>query len=134
MTAEQTSIEQLTSGSQAASQPRAGFGDDAVIACDSLVRIYSTAGIEVQALQGLDLDAGRGVDPDQAVAGDDRGVPGAVARRRGGPVAAGELLNGGPLRHCLASLAGASLASGGVSVPAADQGSLISTSPAFIQS
>jgi len=55
MTAEQTSIEQLTSGSQAASQPRAGFGDDAVIACDSLVRIYSTAGIEVQALQGLDL-------------------------------------------------------------------------------
>ncbi len=34
---------------------RGGFGDDAVIACDSLVRIYSTAGIEVQALQGLDL-------------------------------------------------------------------------------
>ena len=55
MTVEQTSIEQLTSGRQAASQPRAGFGDDAVIACDSLVRIYSTAGIEVQALQGLDL-------------------------------------------------------------------------------
>jgi len=54
MTAEQTSIEQLTSGSQAAGRPR-GFGDDAVIACDSLVRIYSTAGIEVQALQGLDL-------------------------------------------------------------------------------
>src|SRR5690242_12158702 len=52
---EQTSIEQLTSGEQAAGASRASFGDDAVIACDSLVRIYSTAGIEVQALQGLDL-------------------------------------------------------------------------------
>jgi ABC-type lipoprotein export system ATPase subunit len=52
---EQTSIEQLTSGQQAAGDGRASFGDDAVIACDSLVRIYSTAGIEVQALQGLDL-------------------------------------------------------------------------------
>src|SRR5215471_10338443 len=52
---EQTSIEQLTSGRQAAGAKRASFGDDAVIACDSLVRIYSTAGIEVQALQGLDL-------------------------------------------------------------------------------
>jgi ABC-type lipoprotein export system ATPase subunit len=52
---EQTSIEQLTSGQQAAGSRRASFGDDAVIACDSLVRIYSTAGIEVQALQGLDL-------------------------------------------------------------------------------
>ncbi len=52
---EQTSIEQLTSGHQATGAERASFGDDAVIACDSLVRIYSTAGIEVQALQGLDL-------------------------------------------------------------------------------
>src|SRR5499425_2906585 len=52
---EQTSIEQLTSGQQAAGAKRASFGDDALIACDSLVRIYSTAGIEVQALQGLDL-------------------------------------------------------------------------------
>ena len=50
-----TSIEQLTSGERAAGGKRASFGDDAVIACDSLVRIYSTAGIEVQALQGLDL-------------------------------------------------------------------------------
>ena len=55
MSVEQTSIEQLTSGQQAAGATRASFGDDAVIACDSLVRIYSTAGIEVQALQGLDL-------------------------------------------------------------------------------
>jgi ABC-type lipoprotein export system ATPase subunit len=55
MSVEQTSIEQLTSGQQAAGATRTSFGDDAVIACDSLVRIYSTAGIEVQALQGLDL-------------------------------------------------------------------------------
>jgi ABC-type lipoprotein export system ATPase subunit len=58
---EKTSIEQLTSASREPDAPgvpaakRASFGDDAVIACDSLVRIYSTAGIEVQALQGLDL-------------------------------------------------------------------------------
>ena len=55
MTVEQTSIEQLTSGRQETVGKRGSFGDDAVIACDSLVRIYSTAGIEVQALQGLDL-------------------------------------------------------------------------------
>ena len=58
---ERTSIEELTSLGREPDAPgvpaakRAGFGDDAVIACDSLVRIYSTAGIEVQALQGLDL-------------------------------------------------------------------------------
>src|ERR1700752_2276662 len=58
---ERTSIEQLTSAGREPDAPgvpttaRPGFGDDAVIACDSLVRIYSTAGIEVQALQGLDL-------------------------------------------------------------------------------
>ena len=36
------------------------FGQDALIVCDSLVRIYQTGSIEVQALQGLDLlvDAG----------------------------------------------------------------------------
>ena len=55
MTLEQTSIEQLTSGREGGGDKRASFGDTAVIACDSLVRIYSTAGIEVQALQGLDL-------------------------------------------------------------------------------
>jgi ABC-type lipoprotein export system ATPase subunit len=32
-----------------------GFGAGAVIACDRLVRIYTVEGIEVQALQGLDL-------------------------------------------------------------------------------
>jgi ABC-type lipoprotein export system ATPase subunit len=52
---ERTSIEQLTESGQGASPSRAAFGSSAVIACDSLVRIYSTAGIEVQALQGLDL-------------------------------------------------------------------------------
>ncbi|GIG19617.1 ABC transporter ATP-binding protein [Cellulomonas chitinilytica] len=31
------------------------FGDGALIVCDSLVRIYQSEGVEVQALQGLDL-------------------------------------------------------------------------------
>ncbi|WP_329117422.1 ABC transporter ATP-binding protein [Streptomyces sp. NBC_01465] len=34
---------------------RPAFGHDALIACDRLVRIFSTDGVEVQALQGLDL-------------------------------------------------------------------------------
>ena len=58
---QRTSIEQLTGGGPpageragAAAKPP-GFGDGAAIACDRLVRIYSIAGIEVQALQGLDL-------------------------------------------------------------------------------
>jgi ABC-type lipoprotein export system ATPase subunit len=55
---ERTSIEELTGAEPATGEGEArqpGFGDGAVIACDRLVRIYSTAGIEVQALQGLDL-------------------------------------------------------------------------------
>ncbi|WP_425953726.1 ABC transporter ATP-binding protein [Xylanimonas sp. McL0601] len=32
-----------------------GFGDGAFVVCDALVRIYQAEGIEVQALQGLDL-------------------------------------------------------------------------------
>jgi ABC-type glutathione transport system ATPase component len=36
------------------------FGRDALIACESLVRIYQTGSIEVQALQGLDLAVDRG--------------------------------------------------------------------------
>ena len=32
-----------------------GYGDGALIVCDRLVRIYTAEGIEVQALQGLDL-------------------------------------------------------------------------------
>jgi ABC-type lipoprotein export system ATPase subunit len=51
---DRTSIRQLTDLG-AAQAPPPEFGADAVIACDRLVRIYSTAGIEVQALQGLDL-------------------------------------------------------------------------------
>jgi ABC-type lipoprotein export system ATPase subunit len=56
---ERTSIERLASGlgpapGRAPGGPAAG-APDAVIACDRLVRIYSTAGIEVQALQSLDL-------------------------------------------------------------------------------
>jgi putative ABC transport system ATP-binding protein len=35
-------------------------GQDAVIVCEDLVRIYQTGSIEVQALQGLDLVVGRG--------------------------------------------------------------------------
>jgi ABC-type lipoprotein export system ATPase subunit len=38
-----------------AQRARASYGGGALIVCDRLVRIYSTGGIEVQALQGLDL-------------------------------------------------------------------------------
>lgn len=38
-----------------ASQQRVAFGGDAHIVCDNLVRIYKTEGVEVVALQGLDL-------------------------------------------------------------------------------
>ncbi|MFD9795906.1 ABC transporter ATP-binding protein [Streptomyces sp. NPDC059070] len=34
---------------------RPAYGHDALIACDRLVRIFTTDGVEVQALQGLDL-------------------------------------------------------------------------------
>lgn len=40
---------------RAARQDRAVYGADAHIVCDNLVRIYKTDGIEVVALQGLDL-------------------------------------------------------------------------------
>ncbi|GAB3674444.1 ABC transporter ATP-binding protein [Actinocorallia lasiicapitis] len=36
------------------------YGADALIVCDNLVRIYKTDGVEVVALQGLDLLVGRG--------------------------------------------------------------------------
>jgi ABC-type lipoprotein export system ATPase subunit len=38
-----------------ASRSRPTYGHDALITCDRLVRIFTTDGIEVQALQGLDL-------------------------------------------------------------------------------
>src|SRR5580658_1791519 len=71
-----TSIDQLTSGARGPGERgdatavgrhgegRAPGAGDAVIACDRLVRIYSTAGIEVQALQSLDLV----VDPGERTA------------------------------------------------------------------
>ncbi|MEU1535436.1 ABC transporter ATP-binding protein [Streptomyces fagopyri] len=38
-----------------ATRARPAYGHDALIACDRLVRIFSADGVEVQALQGLDL-------------------------------------------------------------------------------
>ncbi|TGB13325.1 ABC transporter ATP-binding protein [Streptomyces sp. MZ04] len=38
-----------------AHRDRPAYGHDALITCDRLVRVFSTDGIEVQALQGLDL-------------------------------------------------------------------------------
>src|SRR6185437_14884130 len=39
----------------AARREQPAYGHDALITCDRLVRIFSADGIEVQALQGLDL-------------------------------------------------------------------------------
>ena len=52
-----TSIADL--GAESARQHR-DFGAGSLIACDRLVRIYVAAGIEVQALQGLDLVVNQG--------------------------------------------------------------------------
>ncbi|MFD4140723.1 ABC transporter ATP-binding protein [Streptomyces sp. NPDC058572] len=46
-----TQLEQRAS----ARRDRPSYGHDALITCDRLVRIFSTDGVEVQALQGLDL-------------------------------------------------------------------------------
>ncbi|MEU8773659.1 ABC transporter ATP-binding protein [Streptomyces sp. NPDC048606] len=43
----------------AAAEPRVRSADAAIV-CDRLVRIFSTAGVEVQALQGLELSVARG--------------------------------------------------------------------------
>ncbi|GAA1354720.1 ABC transporter ATP-binding protein [Streptomyces beijiangensis] len=43
-----------------ARRDRPSYGHDALIACDRLVRIFSTDGVEVQALQGLDLLVAQG--------------------------------------------------------------------------
>ena len=45
-------------GAEASRQHR-DFGAGSLIVCDRLVRIYIAAGIEVQALQGLDLPRAR---------------------------------------------------------------------------
>ncbi len=43
-----------------AQRGRASYGDGVLVVCDQVVRIYTGEGIEVQALQGLDLLIGRG--------------------------------------------------------------------------
>ncbi|MET9955639.1 ABC transporter ATP-binding protein [Streptomyces sp. NPDC006339] len=49
-----TTLEELERRA-AARRDRPSYGHDALIACDRLVRIFTTDGVEVQALQGLDL-------------------------------------------------------------------------------
>ena len=48
-------VSELDALSAAASAGHADYGEGALIVCDRLVRIYTAEGIEVQALQGLDL-------------------------------------------------------------------------------
>jgi ABC-type lipoprotein export system ATPase subunit len=45
----------LSRAEEAARRPRPRFGDQALIVCDNLVKIYKVADLEVVALQGLDL-------------------------------------------------------------------------------
>lgn len=64
MTTTQTQAQSLaTLEDRARARPDA-YGEHALIACDNLVRIYQSEGIEVQALQGLDLL----VDPGEEIA------------------------------------------------------------------
>ncbi|BAU83299.1 ABC transporter ATP-binding protein [Streptomyces laurentii] len=49
-----TTLEELERRATA-HRERPSYGHDALIACDRLVRIFTTDGVEVQALQGLDL-------------------------------------------------------------------------------
>ncbi|UYQ62170.1 ABC transporter ATP-binding protein [Streptomyces peucetius] len=49
-----TTLEQLEKRA-AAHRDRPSYGHDALITCDRLVRIFASDGVEVQALQGLDL-------------------------------------------------------------------------------
>jgi ABC-type lipoprotein export system ATPase subunit len=49
------SLAQLERAAAEAPATAGGFGAGSVIACDRLVRVYSVEGIEIQALQGLDL-------------------------------------------------------------------------------
>ncbi|MER6099994.1 ABC transporter ATP-binding protein [Streptomyces sp. NPDC001728] len=52
--ADTTTLEELERRATAR-RDRPSYGHDALIACDRLVRIFTTDGVEVQALQGLDL-------------------------------------------------------------------------------
>ncbi|GAA2829149.1 ABC transporter ATP-binding protein [Kitasatospora sp. CM 4170] len=53
------SLQELQERALAAARPKAPGGDAAIV-CDRLVRIFSTEGIEVQALQGLELTIQQG--------------------------------------------------------------------------
>ena len=57
-----TADDRGTVGALASEAARAhdDYGAGALIVCDRLVRIYTAEGIEVQALQGLDLVVGPG--------------------------------------------------------------------------
>jgi putative ABC transport system ATP-binding protein len=55
-----TGVAQAAGWATAAGQAAAGYGSDSMIMCDRLVRIFVTGGIEVQALQGLDLLVAKG--------------------------------------------------------------------------
>ncbi len=58
-----STIDDVIAGGLEWSQPRAAAGHDAqnaMIFCDRLVRIFKVSGVEVQALQGLDLVIGKG--------------------------------------------------------------------------
>ncbi|MFJ9641930.1 ABC transporter ATP-binding protein [Streptomyces sp. NPDC101206] len=59
MNTDQPTYEELRQRALAASGPR-GPEAGTAIACDRLVRIFSTDGVEVQALQGLELTVARG--------------------------------------------------------------------------
>ncbi|MGP3683849.1 ABC transporter ATP-binding protein [Streptomyces sp. IBSNAI002] len=59
MNTEQPTYEELRRQALAAAAPRT-TGADTAIACDRLVRIFSTDGVEVQALQGLELTVAQG--------------------------------------------------------------------------
>ncbi|MEU6234444.1 ATP-binding cassette domain-containing protein, partial [Kitasatospora sp. NPDC047058] len=52
--------QELQERALAAVRPKAPGGGDAAIVCDRLVRIFSSEGIEVQALQGLELTIRQG--------------------------------------------------------------------------
>ncbi|MEV6733203.1 MULTISPECIES: ABC transporter ATP-binding protein [unclassified Streptomyces] len=59
MNSDQPTYEELRRRALAAAEPRS-IGADTAIACDRLVRIFSSDGIEVQALQGLELTVAQG--------------------------------------------------------------------------
>jgi ABC-type lipoprotein export system ATPase subunit len=55
MTEPMAEIVDLPSAERQTRKPRARFGEQALIVCDNLVKIYKVADLEVVALQGLDL-------------------------------------------------------------------------------